>query len=250
MLTGHRAQLRKPGEKRILSNQAKKPFHPRPAIMAGLFSCIVMLGACVSSQIEEFRHETGDRPIEAIKEFESVVVLIRRTHTAQETEKSFVECVSKKLQSGRKPFRITEQAQFVDLMFPYFEPELAPNNPYEMPALLAKPGVLDRINDIGVRYVIWIDGSTETLDQGGSMTCAFGGAGGGCLGITWREKESSYEASIWDLKRQRVAGTISAQTKGTSYMPALIIPIPLIARTAKVACNGLAEQIHSFLTEG
>ena len=150
MLTGHRAQLRKRGKKRILSNPAKKQFHPRPAIMAGLFSCIVMLGACVSSQIEEFRHETGTRPIEAIKEFESVVVLIRRTHTAQETEKSFVECVSKKLQSGREPFRITEQAQFVDLMFPYFEPELAPNNPYEMPALLAKPGVLNRINDFGL----------------------------------------------------------------------------------------------------
>ncbi|MCZ6499360.1 MAG: hypothetical protein O6844_02575 [Gammaproteobacteria bacterium] len=204
----------------------------------------------MSSQIEEFRHDANERSIEAIQEFEAVVVLTRRTHTAQETEKSFTECVSRKLQSGKKPFRITKQAQFVDLMFPYFEPRLAPNNPYEMPALLAKPGVLDRINDIGVRYVIWIDGSTETLDQGGTMTCAFGAAGGGCLGITWREKESSYEASIWDLKRQQVAGTISADAKGTSYMPALVIPIPMIARTAKVACNGLANQIHSFLTEG
>ncbi len=209
-----------------------------------------MLSACVTSQIEEFRHDANERSIEAIQEFESVVVLTRRTHTAQETEKSFTECVSRKLQSGKKPFRITKQAQFVDLMFPYFEPRLAPNNPYEMPALLAKPGVLDRINDIGVRYVIWIDGSTETLDQGGTMTCAFGAAGGGCLGITWREKESSYEASIWDLKRQQVAGTISADAKGTSYMPALVIPIPMIARTAKAACNGLANQIHSFLTEG
>ena len=109
---------------------------------------------------------------------------------------------------------------------------------------------MDRINDIGVRYVIWIDGSTQTLDQGGTMTCAFGAAGGGCLGITWREKESSYEASIWDLKKQQVAGTISADAKGTSYMPALVIPIPMIARTAKAACNGLANQIHSFLTEG
>ena len=209
-----------------------------------------MLSACVTSQIEEFRHDANERSIEAIQEFEAVVVLTRRTHTAQETEKSFTECVSRKLQSGKKPFRITKQAQFVDLMFPYFEPRLAPNNPYEMPALLAKPGVLDRINDIGVRYVIWIDGSTETLDQGGTMTCAFGAAGGGCLGITWREKESSYEASIWDLKRQQVAGTISADAKGTSYMPALVIPIPMIARTAKVACNGLANQIQSFLTEG
>ncbi|MCH6572051.1 MAG: hypothetical protein IH809_00250, partial [Proteobacteria bacterium] len=85
----------------------------------------------MSSQIEEFRHDADTRPIEAIQEFEAVVVLTRRTHTAQETEKSFTECVSRKLQSGKKPFRITKQAQFVDLMFPYFEPRLAPNNPYE-----------------------------------------------------------------------------------------------------------------------
>ena len=242
--------MRKPGKRQILSNYAKKTFHSRPAILAGLGACVAMLSACVSSQIEEFRHDADNQPIEAIQEFESVVVLTRRTHTAQETEKSFTECVSKKLQSGKRPFRITQQAKFIDLMFPYFEPRLAPHNPYELPALLAKPGVLERINDIGVRYVIWIDGSTETLDQGGTMTCAFGAAGGGCLGITWREKESSYEASIWDLKRQQVAGTISADAKGTSYMPALVIPIPLIARTAKVACNGLAKQIHAFLTEG
>ena len=242
--------MRRPGKRQILSNYAKKTFNSRPAILAGLCSCVAMLSACVSSQIEEFRHDADTRPIEAIQEFESVVVLTRRTHTAQETEKSFTECVSKKLQSGKDPFRITKQAKFVDLMFPYFEPRLAPNHPYELPALLAKPGVLERINDIGVRYVIWIDGSTETLDQGGTMTCAFGAAGGGCLGITWREKESSYEASIWDLKRQQVAGIISADAKGTSYMPALVIPIPLIARTAKVACNGLAQQIHAFLTEG
>ncbi len=217
--------------------------------MAALIAFVAILSACVSAQIEEYRHDVDTRPAEAIQEFESVVVLTRRTHTDQETEKSFTECISKKLGSSKKPIRITKQAQFVDLMFPYFEPRLAPNNSYELPALLAKPGVLDRINDIGVRYVIWIDGSTETLDQGGTMTCAFGGAGGGCLGITWREKESSYEASIWDLKTQQVAGTISADAKGTSYMPALVIPIPLIARTAKAACTGLASQIQSFLTD-
>jgi hypothetical protein len=243
-------QLRKPGRKRILINYTMFKVHSTPVVTAGLISCVALLGGCVNSKIEEIRHQTGNEPIEVIQEYESVVVLTRRTHTAQETEKSFTECVSKKLTSSKKPIRITKQAQFVDLMFPYFEPRLAPNNPYEMPALLAKPGVLERINDIGIRYVIWIDGSTETLDQGGTMTCAFGGAGGGCLGITWREKESSYEASIWDLKKQTVAGTISADAKGTSYMPALVVPIPMIARTAKAACNGLANQIQSFLTEG
>ncbi len=211
---------------------------------------IILLGACVNSQIDEFRHDINTQPAEAIREYEGVVILTRRTHTTQETEKSFIKCISKKLNTGEKSLRMIKQTQFINLMFPYFEPRLAPHNSYEMPKLLAKSGVLDRINNIGVRYIIWIDGSTETIDQGGSLTCAFGGLGGGCLGFLWREKESNYEASIWDLKKQRVAGTISTRTTGTTYVPALVIPIPLIARTAKVACNGLANQIQSFLLEG
>ncbi len=216
---------------------------------AALLLFAVALGGCVNSQIEEFRHLSGAQPIEAIQEYESVVVLTRRTHTGKETEESFTNCVSDKLKSGKRSLRVTDQARFVDLMFPYFEPRLAPNNLYELPTLLARPGVLDRMNDIGVRYMIWIDGSTQNLDQGGTMTCALSPAGAGCLGFTWREKESSYEASIWDLKTQEIKGTISADAKGTSFMPALIIPIPMIARTAKAACNGLASQIHAFLTE-
>lgn len=211
---------------------------------------VMLIGACVNSQIEEFRHDFDTQPAEAIQEYEAVVILTRRTHTAQETEKSFTKCISQKLGAGKKTIRITKQEQFIDLMFPYFEPRLAPRNPYEIPTLLAKPGVLERINDTGVRYIIWIDGGTLTIDQGGSLTCALGPAGGGCLGLIWREKESNYEASIWDLKKQRVTGTISTRTTGTSYMPALVIPIPMIARTAKVACNGLANQIYSFLLEG
>lgn len=218
-------------------------------VMTGL-SLFLIITACVNSKIEEFRYDTGIQPTEAIQEYEAVVILTRRTHTVQEAEKSFVECISQKLSSSKKPLRVTEQTQFIDLMFPYFEPRLAPYNSYEMSALLAKSGVLDQINAIGVRYVIWIDGSTKTLDQGGTLTCALGPAGGGCLGLIWREKESSYEASIWDLKKQRIVGMINAETKGTTYMPALVIPIPLIARTAKVACNGLANQIQSFLLKG
>ena len=33
-----------------------------------------------------------------------------------------------------------------------------------------------------------------------------------------------------------------------SVMPAIVIPLPFIARPQAAACRGLTEQIHQFLT--
>ena len=43
-------------------------------------------------------------------------------------------------------------------------------------------------------------------------------------------------------------GTIHADVKGRSVMPAIIIPLPFIARPQAHACKGLTEQLKQFLT--
>ena len=58
---------------------------------------------------------------------------------------------------------------------------------------------------------------------------------------------ADYTASVWDLTEQESAGTVSADVSGTSYLPALVVPIPLIARTQAAACKGLANQLRSFI---
>ena len=79
--------------------------------------------------------------------------------------------------------------------------------------------------------------------------CAlFTPGGGGCFGfLTW-ENDASYEATIWDAKNKTVAGKVSSDAAGTSYMPALILPIPLVARVQSNACFGLADQLDTFFT--
>jgi hypothetical protein len=42
---------------------------------------------------------------------------------------------------------------------------------------------------------------------------------------------------------------VSADVSGTSYMPAFVVPIPLIARTQSAACSGLARQLSLFLAQ-
>jgi len=83
--------------------------------------------------------------------------------------------------------------------------------------------------------------------SGGSMSCAAGPGGGGCFGCAWWQDDSKYEASVWDLDGLEKTGTVSADVSGTSYIPAIIIPIPLIARTQSKACNALANQLKLFI---
>lgn len=208
--------------------------------------CAVMftglLAACATSRVEELRHvETF------LVEGEAVVILARRQHRGQETEEDFIDCLTAMLSNGNQPLKIYPQGAFIDGLFPWFEPRTAPSSSESLAHLLSRPRVSNKIAEIGVRYLVWVDGFTESSDSGGSMGCTVGPFGGGCFGFVWWDKDSTYEASIWDLKLAESVGTISATVSGKSYMPALIVPIPLISRTQGIACDGLAQQLKEFL---
>ena len=47
--------------------------------------------------------------------------------------------------------------------------------------------------------------------------------------------------------QQSLQGTVTADVSGTSFLPAIVIPIPLIARTQAKACKGLADQLKLFI---
>lgn len=212
----------------------------RSPLLGGALAAL--LGGCVIADVQQFRQSgTG------IGGGESVVILTRTDYSDEEAEAGFTKCMADALASGDRPLTLRSQQDFMDGLFPYFEPRLAPTSADALPKLLNHPGVADKIAETNVRYVVWVDGGTETVDQGGSMTCAFSMGGGGCFGLNWWERDSSYEASIWDLKNLGSAGNISADASGTSYVAGLIVPIPIIARTQKAACQGLAQQLKEFL---
>ena len=201
-----------------------------------------LLSGCVTARIEEARHTaTG------INQGDGVVILTQRQNVDYQTEDGFVSCVGDELASGSNGLEMHGEREFMDDMFPWFEPSHAPTHASAMRELLQRPGVTERIAETGVRYVVWIDGTTQVIDGGGNMSCTVGAGGAGCFGFQWWENDSSYEASIWDLETTEHVGTISADAVGTSYLPAVVVPIPIIARTKNAACNGLARQIRQFL---
>ena len=203
--------------------------------------CVVMT-ACSTTRVEDTRQTaTG------IHAGEGVVIMAKSYHLGNATEEKFVDCVGTSIGRGSSALRVVPTNEFVDALFPWFEPRTEPSDAKELPDLLARPGVAEIIADKGVRYLIWLGGDTERVAGGGSMSCAVGPGGGGCFGFAWWQNASKYEAAVWDLTALESAGTISADVSGTSFMPAIVIPIPLLARTRAKACNGLADQLKTFI---
>jgi hypothetical protein len=195
----------------------------------------------MTARVEESRQGPATR----IEAGEAVVLLTRHQSNVRETERSYQDCVVDELASGERALPTRSEQEFMDGLFPWFEPRLAPTTVEQLPKLLSQPGVAQRISETGVRYLIWLDGETQTIDGGGTISCDL--LGFGCVGFQWWQKDSSYEAAIWDLKTASSAGIISTAVSGTSYMPAIVVPIPIIARTKAAACQGLAKQLKEFL---
>ena len=209
-----------------------------------LCCCVGLLSGCVTTTVQEIRQaSTG------IGDAESVVVLGRHDNAAAESEGDFVSCVSSNLAGGKRGIGVVDEQAFIDALFPWFEPRTAPLNTSDLPELVHQPLLANRLESIGIRYLIWIEGSTERTEQGGAMTCSVTMTGAGCFGFLSWENDSSYEAQIWDIKSGTEVGKVSSDANGTSFMPAVVVPVPFIARVQASACNSLSEQLKTFITK-
>jgi hypothetical protein len=225
------------------SNAQQSP-SAAPTVACALAVLALMLGGCMTTRVEETKNaKTG------IGKNERIVILEASYHNGNETEDDFVDCVSSRVQKGRNKLSVYPDDDFIDALFPWFEPRTAPQGPDALPDLLDRPGVSERLEESGVRYLVWVTGDTERAASGGSLSCAVGPGGGGCFGLAWWENDSSYAAAIWDIRDGKSAGEVSADVQGTSVIPAVIVPVPLIARTQAAACKGLARELKEFIVD-
>jgi hypothetical protein len=214
-----------------------------PALTLALLSASLLSACSTTARLEPYKQTDA-----VLQDGEGVVVLARRHHTTHEAEQEFIDCIADALASGKQEIIVHDSTEFEDMLYPWFEPSTAPLNLADFSELLDRPRVSDRITDSGVRFVVWLDGSTDRISSGGSITCAAGIGGVGCMGLAYWEDESRYDAAVWDVDQLNQSGTIHADVRGRSVMPAVIIPMPFIARPQARACRSLTEQLEQFLT--
>lgn len=215
----------------------------RQAVILVVILAAIASTGCVSSTIQQVRQgETG------IQGNEAIAILGRRHKNRDETRQNFVECVTDKASTGSEAISVINDKAFLDSLFPWFEPRTAPLELNELERLVARPEIAQRIKEIGVRYIVWIEGTTERRDQSGTLQCALASGGlPACFGFLSWEGASDYEATIWDISNQISVGKLSSEARGVSFVPAVIVPLPFIARVQASACSTLADQIKSFI---
>jgi hypothetical protein len=206
---------------------------------------LVALSACTTINVDHVRL----KDTAALVEGDAMVVLGRHQTAEIQTEASLVACIGGRLAKGAGDVRIIPEAEFVDSFYPWFEARTAPLHPKKLRKILDQPQVAEKIKDLNIRYFVWVEGSTERTNAAGSMTCSIGPGGGGCFGFGSWEDTSDYETTIWDLETFSEVGRVSTEAIGTSYMPAFVIPIPLLAQVEGDACQGMGNQLVRFFTK-
>ena len=206
-------------------------------------SGFLMLTGCTTTRLEE----QTNLPFE-ILEGESLVITSNSYHAGNETENDFLQCINKSLANKQKVFNVIPTQEFINQLYPWFEPRTAPQTTEDLSSFLGNDLVRQKIKMLDVKYFLNISGQTKTNSSSGALSCAAGPGGGGCFGLAWWDDTSSYTASVWDLDQESSVGNVSANVSGTSVIPALVIPIPIIARTQKTACDQLSGQILDFFS--
>ncbi len=205
---------------------------------------LALLPGCVTSKVDEMVYNAPEQGIGD----STVVILGRRQASDYETEPDFIQCLGDYISDRDPSIQVLNELNFVNALYPWFEPRTAPLYPQDIDRLLQQHVVAQRMRELKTRYMIWIDGSTVRSDSGGSMTCAIGPGGGGCFGFgTWSD-DATYEATIWDFTGKAEVGRVNTTATGQSYMPAVVVPIPIIAPVKGTACDGLGEQLLQFLS--
>ncbi|HEY6132236.1 MAG TPA: hypothetical protein VIV27_09460 [Halioglobus sp.] len=205
-----------------------------------LCTASALLCGCVTAKVDEMVY---NEPTAGIGDH-SVVILGRRHASDYETEPDFVKCVGDHISSRDKSVTIIGELEFLNALYPWFEPRTAPMHPADIERLLMQKPVAEKMAALNVEYMIWLDGSTVRSDGSGSMACSLGG----CFGFGTWSHAANYEATIWDFTDRAEVGHVNTSATGQSYMPAVIVPIPIIAPVQGTACDGIGNQLLHFLS--
>src|SRR2546423_2783135 len=208
------------------------------------FAAIVALPGWMQSRVDESRELHTH-----IVKSEAVVILPKRQVERAAAEDGFVDCVGGGLAGhGDSAIAVRGHQDFLDSTFPWFEPGTAPSRPEAVEQLLTRPGLAEKVAASHVRYIVWLDGGTRKTDGGGSIACGAAPGAAGCIGFGWGEKETNYEATIWDIKQAKAARSVGTNVTGASAIVAAGVPLPFIARAQGVACDRMARHLRTFFT--
>ena len=207
-----------------------------------LLALFVLAGCGSMTTVDEYRPTTEPMVLE---DSEKVAVLGRRDAGHYVTDRSFIECLVKRMEDSS--FEVMPEQEFVDALFPWFEPRTAPKHLRRLQRIMQEPSVRAKVEEKKIGYLVWLDGEVETEGVNGAMTCGMMPTAG-CFGFTSWDKTVMFEAIVWDMNDLTEEARIRVDSEGTSYVIGIVAPIPLLTRAENQACVGMGDQLRSYFT--
>jgi hypothetical protein len=163
--------------------------------------------------------------------------------------RSCVEGALKKaVTKSRVPLRLAESDDHDDPIRKVFYPWLEADDHAEVLEMLSflsgNPIAKDARQSTGLRYLILTTGQTQSGEPDGAMTFT----SGGFVGVIWWDKTTNIRGIFLDLANPDLERVVEAQKTGTTRVPALVLPIPIPARTQGPACKELAGKIVEHIS--
>jgi hypothetical protein len=165
----------------------------------------------------------------------------------EEVEQALESCVRREMAAAVRGLRFIPPSELRRKVFPSKSPKDLPRNPVQLLQSLSDGEPAGRAASLRLRYLVVLDGKWSTGP--GSP----GSAGSPVIGWGW-DRYSTLYATVLDLTHRRVAGEISASSRGPAGWGVgivWIIPVPFFIATQPEsrACAGLGEALARFIAQ-
>ena len=109
---------------------------------------VLITTGCVTSTVDEM---VFNEPLAGIGD-STVVILGRRHASDYETEPDFIECVGDHISRRDNSITVINEIDFINSLYPWFEPRTAPLHPEDITRLLEQDPVAQRMLELKTEY--------------------------------------------------------------------------------------------------
>jgi len=220
----------------------------RKPVSLFLLSIVLTVSGCSTVPVEEtFPAELvpGEYQNAASIIFNVDVLTIQELTIELMEEEDIVSCLENRIKKHNPDQAFISYYKFVKTMFPdLFEMEVS-REPESFSRLLADEKFYKDVLSWGVRYLIFVSGSTKETDEFGWFGCDEG-----CFGYQSWDKKTRLTASILDLhQKETVIDDLENISEGTGWVAAFIIPIGFPTFTESTACGDMGNRISKILLD-
>lgn len=204
---------------------------------------IFLLFGCTDVQVKEERKTVTD-----IGANEKVSFILDRSNVkdvdeAQEIEIKIEKCIDNALKKLEPSIQSVSAGTFRKTVFPGMDYLSVPSSPESMMELLKNPEFRKRIDSMGIRYLLILQGNSVFKN----VDVEFGGSGPAAVLLFIWDKQSKMSVNVLDLAKVCSAGEIKAEALGHGWFAIFGLALGFPAIAEGPACKGLGQKVASFI---